>query len=81
MKDLFNNKTASNPLMFGLIMFSIVPMALGLSFGVTFLLLTSATILAIYINKGLHKLDLVYIGLAYLILLGYLFPEFINLGS
>ena len=80
MKDLFN-QSGSNPLMLGLIMFSIVPMALGLSFGVTFLLLTSATILAIYMNKGLHKFDLVYIALAYLILLGYLFPEFINLGS
>ena len=80
MKDLFNQKN-SKPTFMALIMFSLVPMAMGLSFGVTFLLLTSATILAIYMNKGLHKFDLIYIGLAYLILLGYLFPEFINLGS
>ena len=76
-----SEKSGSNPLMLGLIFFSIVPMALGLSFGVTLLLLTSATVFAIYLNKGLHKLDLIYIGLAYLIMLGYLFPEFVNLGS
>lgn len=80
MKNLFN-QSKGQPLFFGLIMFSIVPMAMGFSFGVTLLLLTSATIFAVYINKGLHKLDLIYIVLAYLILLGYLFPEFINLGS
>ena len=80
MKNLFNQKF-SKPTFMALIFFSLVPMAMGLSFGITLLLLTSATILGIYMNKGLHKLDLVYIGLAYLILLGYLFPEFVNLGS
>jgi len=81
MKDLINNKAASNPLMLGLIMFSIVPMVLGISFGVTFLMLSAVTTFAVYANKGTHKIDLIYIGIAYLILLGYLFPEFINLGS
>lgn len=80
MKDLFN-KQFSKPAFLALIFFSIIPMAMGISFGITLLLLTSATILAIYINKGLHEFDLVYIALAYLILLGYLFPDFINLGS
>ena len=80
MKDLINQKK-SKPTFLALIFFSIVPMVMGLSFGITLLLLTSATILGIYMNKGLHKLDLIYIGLAYLILLGYLFPEFVNLGS
>lgn len=80
MKELFN-KEFSKPTFMALIIFAIVPMALGLSFGVTFLLLTSATVIGIYLNKGLHKLDLIYIGLAYLLLLGYLFPDFINLGS
>ena len=80
MKDLFN-QSKSKPTFMALIIFAIVPMALGLSFGVTLLLLTSATIVGIYLNKGLHKFDLIYIGLAYLMLLGYLFPKFINLGS
>lgn len=80
MKDLFN-KEFSKPTFIALTFFSIVPMAMGISFGVTLLLLTSATIVGIYLNKGLHKFDLVYIALAYLILLGYLFPKFINLGS
>lgn len=80
MMNLFNQKN-SKPTFMALIMFAIVPMVLGLSFGITLLLLTSMTILAIYINKGLHKLDLIYIALAYLILLGYLFPDFVNLGS
>lgn len=80
MKDLFN-KEFSKPTFIVLTFFAVIPMAMGLSFGVTFLLLTSATIVGIYLNKGLHKLDLIYIVLAYLILLGYLFPDFINLGS
>lgn len=81
MKDLINNKAASNPLMFGLIIIPIVPMAMGISFAITFLILTAVTILAVYANKGTHKVDLIYIAIAYLILLGYLFPDFINLGS
>ena len=81
MKDLINNKTSSNPLMLGLILFSIVPMVLGVSFGVTFLMLTAVTTFAVYANKGTHKVDLIYIAIAYLILLGYLFPDLVNLGS
>lgn len=81
MKNLINNKTASNPLMFGLIMIPIVLMASGISFVITFLMLTAVTTFSVYLNKGTHKVDLIYIGIAYLILLGYLFPEFINLGS
>lgn len=80
MRNLFN-KRFSKPTFLALIFFSIIPMAMGISFGVTLLLLTSATAFAIYLNKGVHDYDLVYIALAYALLLGYLFPDLINLGS
>ncbi|MXV37660.1 hypothetical protein GO491_03045 [Flavobacteriaceae bacterium Ap0902] len=78
MRNLFNKK-AGNPLMFGLIIPALVPMLLGWSFLTTLSILVLFTAVAIWLNKGLWKGDLIYIAIAFMIVfLGYLFPDFFN---
>lgn len=75
------NKRFSKPTFIAIIIIAITAMASGATFLTTFTLITLSTLLGVFLNQGLHKNDLIYIIIAYLLMLGYLFPDFINLAS